>query len=169
MGQADRGSAVGAAESRCVLCGITAATSREDFLLVVSDVTTWSLSHFEPVRAWSVAEDLTPVEEQEGYGIVGRIRRQSASDYTDDQSLRSLRDVVNPKVRGSALWVAHALLSASHEDASDPHAGLTPQGRQAARILSSAPAGREWLADRQRGWPRHYRRSWWVDIRPTAA
>lgn len=139
--------------------------SPQEFLLIAGDVTTWSLTHFEPVRAWSVAEDRSPVEEQEAYGLVGRIRRQSASDYTEDHSLRTLRDMVNPKVRGSALWVAHALISASHEDASDRRTGSTPKDCQAARILRSAPAGREWLADRQQLWPRSYCRGYWIDVR----
>ena len=90
-----------------------------------------------------------------------------ASDYAGNQSLRTLRDVLNPKVRGSALWVAHALMSASHEDASDRRTGSTPQHRQAARILRSALAGREWLADRQQNWPGDYHSSWWIDVRPT--
>jgi len=30
------------------------------FLMILQDVTTWALTHFEPVRSWSVAEDLTP-------------------------------------------------------------------------------------------------------------
>jgi hypothetical protein len=38
----------------------------QEFLLVLRDVTTWSLMHFEPVRAWSAAEDFSPTEEQEG-------------------------------------------------------------------------------------------------------
>ena len=53
----------------------------EEFLLVIQDVTTWSLTHFEPVRAWSIAEELSPVEEQEGYGMVGRLRRMLPCDY----------------------------------------------------------------------------------------
>src|ERR1700730_17013710 len=32
-----------------------------------------------PTHAWSAAEDLTTVEEQEGYAIIGRIRRQRES------------------------------------------------------------------------------------------
>lgn len=40
-----------------------------EFLQVLADITTWALTHFEPVRAWSVAEDLTASEEQEGYGL----------------------------------------------------------------------------------------------------
>jgi TniQ protein len=34
----------------------------QEFLRVLQDVTTWALTHFEPVRCWSVAEDFTPTE-----------------------------------------------------------------------------------------------------------
>ena len=139
--------------------------SAEEFLVVVQDVTTWALTHFEPVRAWSIAEELSPVEEQEGYGMVGRLRRMLPSDYRGHQFIRTLRDVTTPRVRGAARWVAHALLCVTHSDASDRRAGPTTQERQAARILRTAPAGREWLADRQQGWPAHYTRDWWITVR----
>lgn len=137
-----------------------------EFLLVLGDVTTWSLMHFESVRAWSAAEDFSPTEEQEGYGIIGRSRRMLASEYVCQNSTRTLSDIMNPKVRGAALWVAHALMAQRHEDAPDRIAGPTPQDRQAARILRSAAAGREWLANRQEYWPTEYRRTWWIDVRP---
>jgi hypothetical protein len=121
-------------------------TARE-FLTVVDDVTTWSLTHFEPVSAWSGAEDLTAVEEQEGYGIVGRFRRQCGSADQSPNGGRSLREATHPKVRGAALWIAHALLASCHRDAFDRSSGSTPQERQIARILRSAPAGREWWID----------------------
>ena len=113
----------------------------EEFQVIVSDVTTWSLTHFEPVRAWSVAEDLSPVEAQEGYGLVGRLRRMVPSDYKANQSDRALRSMAHPKVRASALWVAHALLCLAHGDVSDQRTGPAPQERQAARILGSDPGG----------------------------
>jgi hypothetical protein len=146
----------------CLLWGNLSA---QEFLTVVDDVTKWSLTHFEPVCAWSSAEDLTVVEEQEGYGIVGRLRRQCGSGGVGQTGERSLREVTLPKVRGAALWVAHTLLAACHDDASDRTSGSTPQERQIARILGSAPAGRDWLADRQERWPTAYRRRWWIDIR----
>ncbi len=138
-------------------------------IAVVDDVTTWSLTHFEPVSAWSDAEDLTAVEEREGYGIVGRLRRQCGSGDQSRNGERSLREVTHPKVRGAALWIAHALLASCHGDASDRSSGSTPQERQIARILRSAPAGREWLAHRQEGWPSAYRRQWWIDVRRTSS
>jgi hypothetical protein len=69
--------------------------------------------------AWSAAEDFSPTEEQEGYGIIGRGRRMLPSDYADMHSTRTLRDVTNPKIRGAALWFAHSLMARRHEDAVD--------------------------------------------------
>jgi hypothetical protein len=139
---------------------LTAAT----FLMVLQDVTTWALTHFEPVRAWSVAEDFTPTEEQEGYGLIGRGQRMSASEYRPEQLTRRLRAMTNPKVRGAALWCAHALLATCHTPASDRSSGATPQDRQVALLAGAAPASRLWLAQRQADWPPEYRRSRWIDI-----
>ena len=137
----------------------------EEFLLVVSDVTTWSLMHFESVRAWSVAEDFSPTEEQEGYGIIGRRRRMLASEYDGQYSMRTLRCVTSPKVRGAALWVAHALLAQRHEDAPDRATGPTSQDRQTARVRQAPTAACEWLTARQATWPRRYREDCWIDAR----
>ena len=135
----------------------------EEFLSVVSDVTAWSLMHFESVRAWSVAEDLSPTEEQEGYGIIGRRRRMLASEYDGQQSVRTLNHITNPKIRGASFWVAHALMSKRHEDAPDRATGPTPQDRQAARMRRSPPAARDWLAAHQQAWPRRYLEENWID------
>jgi hypothetical protein len=132
--------------------------------MILRDLTTWALSHFEPVRSWSVAEDLTPTEEQEGYGLIGRGQRMSASDYRDDRLTRSLRDVDNPKVRGAALWTAHALMATCHIAASDRPSGKTTQDRQDAFLSRSAPAVRHWLVQRQALWPSGYRRARWIDV-----
>jgi hypothetical protein len=112
----------------------------QEFLTVIDDVTTGSLTHFEPVFAWSGAEDLTVVEEQEGYGIVGRGRRQGGPADHSPNGNRSLREVTQPRVRGAALWATHALLASCHGDASDRLSGPIPQERQIARIRRSARA-----------------------------
>jgi hypothetical protein len=138
------------------------------FLMILQDVTTWALTHFEPVRSWSVAEDLTPTEEQEGYGLIGRGHRMSTSDYRPSQIMRNLRDIANPKVRGGALWTAHALLTTCHTAASDRSSGNTPQDRQAALLRVSAPASRHWLEQRQAHWPPEYRRSRWIEVQELA-
>jgi hypothetical protein len=132
------------------------------FLAILKDVTTWALSHFEPVRSWSVAEDFTAAEEQEGYGLIGRGHRMLASDYRAGQMTRRLQDIGNPKVRGAALWTAHALLATCHTASSDRSSENTPQDRQAAFLQRSAPASRQWLAQRQANWPSEYRCSRWI-------
>ena len=136
----------------------------DEFLAVLTDVTTWSLTHFESVRSWSAAEDLTPAEEQEGYGLVGRYRRMSTTDYGDHQMTRTLRDVGSPKVRGAALWAAHAFMATCHSAASDRPSGPSAQDRQAAWISRSPPAARHWLAERQESWPSAHRRDRWIEV-----
>jgi hypothetical protein len=138
----------------------------KEFLGVLSDLTTWALTHFEPVRTWSIAEDLSPAEEQEGYGLIGRGRRLTAADYPAGDCERRLQELGHPKIRASALWVAHSLMSASHSGASDRTGRDSPQERQALRVLPSS-AARSWLATRQQGWPDPYRRRWWIDLKPS--
>jgi hypothetical protein len=87
--------------------------SCQSFLQVLSDVTSWALTHFEPVRAWSAAEDLTPIERSEGLKLVGCQQQLMAGHYANKQTHRSLVDITDPAVRGSALWLAHALMSSS--------------------------------------------------------
>ena len=115
--------------------------------------------------AVDAAEDLTPAEEQEGEGMVGRFRRMSVSEYGEHQITRTLRDVVSPKVRGAALWAAHALMATCHSAASDRPSGPSSQDRQAAWISRSAPAARHWLAERQESWPTSYSRKRWIEVR----
>jgi hypothetical protein len=153
--------AIGGIAPNPLLWGRLTAAS---FLMILDDVTTWALTHFESVRSWSVAEDFTPTEEQEGYGLIGRGQRMSASDYPPKQLTRSLRTITNPKVRGAGLWTAHALLATCHTAASDRSFGATPQDRQAALLAGAAPVSRQWLAQRQTRWPPEYRRSGWVDV-----
>jgi hypothetical protein len=137
----------------------------QEFLMILRDLTTWALTHFEPVRSWSIAEGLTTSEEQEGYGLIGRSTRMSASDYRDNRSTRSLSDITSPKVRGAALWTAHALMATCHIAASDRPSGKSTQDRQGALLSRSSPAGRQWLAQRQALWPPQYRGARWIDVR----
>jgi hypothetical protein len=138
--------------------------SCQSFLQVLSEVTSWALTHFEPVRAWSAAEDLTPIERSEGFKLVGRQQRLMAGPYANKQTYRSLVDITDPAVRGSALWLAHALMSRYHEDASDRDTGITAKARQLARLSATAPAGRAWLTARMQDWPQVYRQSRWIDL-----
>jgi hypothetical protein len=107
----------------------------------------------------------TPAEEQEGYGLIGRIRRMSASEYGEQRMTRILQEVAHPKVRAAALWTAHAFMATCHIAASDRPSGRTTQDRQAAWLSRSAPADRQWPALRQESWPLSYRRERWIDLR----
>jgi hypothetical protein len=137
----------------------------DEFLMILNDLTTWALTHFEAVRSWSTAEDLTPAEEQEGYGLIGRLRRMSPTEYPEQRTTRTLQDIAAPKVRGAALWVAHAFMATCHIAASDRPSGMTTQDRQTSWLSRSAPAARQWLALRQESWPSSYRRERWIEIR----
>jgi hypothetical protein len=79
--------------------------SADNFIRVLHDVTTWSLTHFESVRSWSLAEELTAIEI---FKLLGRHRRMTQADYAGDRSTRSLVDIEDPALRGSALWFAIA-------------------------------------------------------------
>lgn len=143
------------------------ALKPDEFLRVLMDLTTWALTHFEPVRSWSAAEELTSIERIEGSGIVGRYIRLTPWSYGQRRATRTLADVHDPTLRGSALWLAHTLMATRHRDASDRATGARPQDRQRVRLSAAAPAGLEWLAHRMRAWPHSYRRHRWIDVRPT--
>jgi len=80
---------------------------------VLRDVTTSSLTHFEPVRSWSLAEELTPIEIWKRTNSLSRHRRMTAADYPGDRSVRSLVNIQNPGLRSSALWFAHSVMASS--------------------------------------------------------
>jgi hypothetical protein len=88
----------------------------------------------------------------------------STADYPPRRSLRTLRDISEPKIRGSALWIAHAIaiMSASHVGASDRDANSSLRERQASYLRRAAHAARAWLTNQQRQWPADYRRRWWI-------
>jgi hypothetical protein len=80
---------------------------------------------------------------------------------------RTLADIADPIVRSSALWLAHALMAATHIHAPDRPSGPRPQERQRARLSTVALMGLQWLADRISAWPRHYRRHHCIAVRTT--
>jgi hypothetical protein len=51
------------------------------------------------------AEELTAIEI---FKLLGRHRRMTQADYAGDRSTRSLVDIEDPALRGSALWFAIA-------------------------------------------------------------
>lgn len=137
--------------------------SAENFLRVLEDVTMWSLTHFEAVRSWSLAEDLTPIEIADGLKLVGRNRRMATADYAGDRAARSLVDIEDPAVRGSALWFAHSVMASFHQDASDRQTAYRRTSRQELKYAASPPAARAWLASRMNTWPERYRSKCWLN------
>jgi hypothetical protein len=153
----------------------------ENFLHVLEDVTTWSLTHLETVRSWSSAEDLTPdrrqlklpelvidarqtpIEIAVGFKLVGRNRRMVPADYPGDRAARSLVDIEDPAVRGSALWFAHSVMASFHQDASDRQTAYRRTSRQELKYAASPPAAGAWLASRMRTWPDRYRSKCWLN------
>jgi hypothetical protein len=134
--------------------------SAGNFLRVLEDVTTWSLTHFETVRSWSLAEDLTPIEIADGFKLLGRNRRMTTAEYSGDRAARSLVDIEDPAVRGSALWFAHSVMASFHQDASDRQTAYRRTSRQELKYGASPSAAREWLASRIGTWPERYRKYW---------
>ena len=134
------------------------------FLHILEDVTTWSLTHFETVRSWSLAEDMTSIEIANGLKLIGRHRRMTPDDYAGDHATRSLVDIEDPAVRGSALWFAHSVMASFHQDASDRQTAYRRTSRQAIKYAASPP-GAVWLASRMSTWPERYRRKCWLNLR----
>jgi hypothetical protein len=133
------------------------------FLHVLEDVTTWSLTHFETVKSWSLAEDLTAIEIADGLKLLGRHRRMTPADYAGDRTSRSLVDIEDPAVRGSALWFAHSVMASFHQDASDRQTAYRRTSRQENKYAASSPAARAWLASRMSTWPKRYRSKCWLN------
>jgi hypothetical protein len=137
--------------------------SAESFLRVLHDVTTWSLTHFETVRSWSMAEELTAIEISGGLKLLGRHRRMTPADYAGDRTTRSLVDVDDPALRGSALWFAHSVMASFHQDASDRQTAYRRTAGQEIKFAAIPPAGGAWLASRVRTWPERYRSICWLN------
>jgi hypothetical protein len=64
------------------------------------------------------------------------------ADYAGDRKTRSLLDVDDPAVRGSALWFAHSVMASFHQDASDRQTAYRRASRQELRYAASSPAAR---------------------------
>ena len=127
-------------------CLVWGNLSAKDFLTVVDDVSTWSLSHFEPVCAWSHAEDLTAVEEQEGYGIVGRLATRRINRGWSKRGTILTRGHPSQGARCSAMGCSRSL-------------GLLPYGRirSVNRLYSTRSPGRASapVSTRRPGMARH--------------
>jgi hypothetical protein len=119
---------------------------------------------FRHVPTWSAAEDLSPIERSEGQKLIGRHRRCLGSTLPNRSDPPSLISTSDPAVRGSALWLAHALMASYHQDASDRKSGFRRQTRQTARLAGQSPSARFALSMFMRWWPEEYRRRLWIAV-----
>jgi hypothetical protein len=85
------------------------------------------------------------------------------TDYTGDRAARSLVDIEDPAVQGSALWFAHSVMTSFHQDASDRQTAYRRTTRQEIKYAASPPAARAWLASRMSTWPERYRSKCWLN------
>jgi hypothetical protein len=81
--------------------------------MVVTSHRSLAQSHTRAIRSAAPATSpcgaiptLTPVEIADGLKLVGRNRRMVPADYAGARAARSLVDIEDPAVRGSALWFA---------------------------------------------------------------
>ncbi len=135
--------------------------SARDFLNVVHDVTTWSLTNFENFRALCPAsvyyQDWAPFLPPIFLWVSSLLRA-----WTPAQPERPMRLCVNPDERRNALWITLALLVADHP--AMPRAGgpLDRRTRQCQIFKGQNPAGVSWLVSRMQHWPEVYREACWV-------
>jgi hypothetical protein len=79
---------------------------------VLRDVTTWSLTHFEAVRSWSLAEELTSIEISETHQLISRHRRMTAADYPGDRPVLATPTAIEPA--GDTLWYGERAADRAH-------------------------------------------------------
>jgi hypothetical protein len=135
--------------------------SARDFLNIVHDVTTWSLTNFESFKApcpatvyyhdW--APFLPPI-----FLFVTSYLRAWAPEHPE----RPMRLCVNPDERRNALWITMALLGADHPAMPGTSCPLDRLTRQRQTFNGQNPAGLSWLVSRMRHWPEAYRDACWV-------
>jgi Bacterial TniB protein len=107
---------------------------------------------------------VTSIEIANGLKLIGRHRRMTPDDYAGDRATRSLVDIEDPAVRGSALWFAHSVMASFHQDASDRQTAYRRTSRQAIKYAASPSAAAVWLASRMSTWPERYRRKCWLNL-----
>ena len=138
------------------------ALDADGFLHVVDDVTTWSLTNFELFRAPCPA-DVFVSKSAPVLPNIFRFWGTPAPPWTAQSTVVHLRDRIEPAVRRSALWLAHALLAKSHPATRSTEGGMDRQGRQRQVFRGQNPAGLAWLATKMQQWPDEYRIRNWLD------
>ena len=132
-----------------------------EFLQIVHDVTSWSLTNFEAFKARPAAEDLPhPIKLAGGFYFAIPNRIQPPFDA--DQPVRTLSSVNNPAMRSPALWWAHVLLCETHRCHNRSRRG--PPTRQWQLLHARCPTGLHWLVERMKHWPADYVRQHWTPL-----
>jgi hypothetical protein len=135
--------------------------SARDFLNVVHDVTTWSLTNFENFRAPCPAtiyyHDWAPFLPPIFLFVTSLLRA-----WTPAQPERPMRLCVNADERRNALWITMALLATDHPAMPRTGGPLDRRTRQLQIFRGQNPAGISWLVARMQRWPEVYRDACWV-------
>jgi hypothetical protein len=132
-----------------------------DFLNVVYDVRTWSLTNFESFKAPCPAtvyyHDWAPFLPPIFLFATSYLRA-----WTPEQPERPMRLCVNPDERRNALWITMALLAADHPPMPGTGCPVDRLARQGQIFKGQNPAGLSWLVSRMQHWPETYRDACWV-------
>lgn len=135
--------------------------SARDFLNIVQDVTTWSLTNFEnfkaPCPATVYYHDWAPFLPPVFLFVASTLRA-----WTPEHPKRPLRWCVNPDERRNALWIALALLGADHPAMPGTGNPIDRLSRQQRIFKGQNPAGLSWLVAQMQQWPATYKDTCWV-------
>jgi len=135
--------------------------SARDFLNIVHDVTTWSLTTFESFKAPCPAtvyyHDWAPFLPPIFLFVTSYLRA-----WTPEHPERPMRLCVNPDERRNALWITMALLGADHPAMPGTGRPIDRLTRQRRLFRGQNPAGLPWLVSRMQHWPEAYRDACWV-------
>ena len=131
-----------------------------EFLHIVRDITSWSVTNFEPFRSTPAA---CMVVAHESLSDFEPFRWPSRSNLPWDHRVGAtpIHRVFNPSMRRTALWTAHALLARRHPRR--PYQGRALGVRERRRRIFRYQNGESlsWLVARAHHWPRDYVQHHW--------
>lgn len=132
-----------------------------EFLNVVHDVTTWSLTNFDnfkaPCPATVYYQDWAPFLPPIFLIVTWNLRA-----WTPEHPDRPMRLCVNPDERRNALWITMALLGADHPTMPGASRPVDRLKRQRQILKGQSPAGLSWLVARMQRWPEAYKNACWI-------
>ena len=135
--------------------------SARDFLNIVHDVTTWSLTNFESFKAPCPAtvyyHNWAPFLPPIFLFVTWDLRA-----WTPEHPERSMRLCVNPDERRNALWITMALLGAEHPALPGTGCPIDRLTRQRQIFGAQNPAGVSRLVSQMQHWPETYKDACWV-------